>query len=99
MKLKVSESNKRESSLIQRYNDLMDAIMYEEKAIGYYDPGEDGGIYNLEQALKWLKTVLATYYESGHSNNDFYQDDPKAWRSHVGKIKRMITAIENFLKP
>lgn len=74
----------------KKYNEIMNLLCYEHKTIGE-TLSEDTEDWNLRDMVAECDYVLSTYYENGHVNYDLKREDPKVWRSEVGRLKRFIT--------
>ena len=80
-------------NLVKAYNKLMNSLCLEHLTIGTaYSEGTEG--WGVAEMLKELKYQLKRYYEWGTSQGELREDDPQAWRSETGKIKRMIKKLE-----
>ena len=80
----------------KRYNSIMTDNGYEHNTIGT-GLSEGTENWNLRDMVAEADYVLSTFYESGHSNAELKDEDPKEWRSMVGRLQRFINAYEPFI--
>lgn len=77
-------------NLRNRWNNLMGEVGYDHLMIEAED------VVQISWMIKEAKYILECYYEEGNSYYDLKEDDPKVWRSHVGKLSRMIKKLEGM---
>lgn len=81
----------------KRYNSIMTDNGYEHNTIGtWLSEGTEN--WNLRDMVAEADYVLSTYHEYGHANHEFKDEDPKEWRSMVGRLQRFIKAYEPFIE-
>lgn len=91
-------------AIVKRYDDLFNSLALEHLTVtgSLSELADKPSFYGVEDGvtIKWLaKEVeyrLSTYYEYGHCNQDLKEEDPKAWRSEVGKLKRLLTTLSKM---
>lgn len=81
---------------IERYNGIMLDNCYEHNTIGTR-LSQNTDAWNLRDMVAEADYVLSTYNEVGHCNQELKEEDPKEWRSMVGRLKRFINAYKPFI--
>lgn len=74
--------------LRERWNRLMGEVGYDHLMI------EEGVVVPTHKMISEAKYILECYHSEGSSYYDLKEDDPKTWRSHVGKLSRLIKKLE-----
>ena len=83
------DMNTTDAKAVKRYNSIMNSIAREYLTIGTKLSENTKG-WNLRDMVAECDAQLKSYYEGGTSNSDLKYEDPQAWRSETGKLKRFI---------
>lgn len=77
----------------------------QDMALGYRDdrdcPKEYANYESNDDLLHEAEYILGTYFEGsgGHDNSTILrEEDPKAWRSEVSKVKRLIASVKKEME-
>lgn len=83
----MKQINQIDPKVLERYQRLHDECMgfeeAEEELTKYYQT-------NADLAKEARDYMLDSFYEDGHMNHDLKYEDPRAYYSMVGKLKRFI---------
>ena len=85
----------------KRYNKIMNELSYEHLTV-HEELSEGTEKYTIADMVNEVETLLASFFENGHVNDEWRKEEPKRVNAYIARLKGLLINIRrivtNFLK-